>query len=191
MGLELEVQVWKFITAEVVPIFVVWQQPPTFNWLGRDSSVHQESNGLGPISGASIGAGFWLEGKAFRGYVLKAILTDYGYKYVAKDDAGVIDHANQVERKLFGFFGSYSKIGIFTIGGGIGIGAELNRRRRCIASEATATSPAVPGTNCKDDFLIQIDRNPPLGQSSQANLRGFPYPVVLEGRISLGFVFEP
>ena len=123
--------------------------------------------------------------------MLKAILTDYGYKYVAKDNYGVIDHANMVERKLFGFFGSYSKIGIFTIGGGIGIGAELNRRRRCITETRTTTEQAVPGTNCPDDFLMQIVRIPGPNEGSVADMRGWPYPVVLEGRISLGFVFEP
>ena len=197
MGLELEIQLYKFITAELVPIFVVWQKPPLFNWIERDTDVHQESTGLGPISGASIGIGFWLEGKPFRGYVLRGVLTDYGYKYVAKDELGVIDHANMVERRLFASFGSYSKFGVFTIGGEIGIGAELNRRRRCfdpygagLAVEGSPT-PAVPSTNCKDEAQLQIQRaSLPNNPFPVADLRGFPYPVVLEGRISLGFVFE-
>ncbi len=190
MGLELEVQLWKFITAEVVPIFVVWQKPPTLNWAGRNDSLHQESNGLGPISGASIGTGFWLGGKPFRGYVLRATLTDYGYKYVARDDLGLIDRVNLVERRLVFSFGSVSRIGFFTIGGDIGLGVELNRRRRCIGTPATETSPTTAGTHCKDEALIQVNRDFYAREGSIVNLRSFPYPVVLEGRISLGFVFE-
>jgi hypothetical protein len=128
--------------------------------------------------------------------VLRGTLTDYGYKYVAKDELGVVDHANMVERKLFASFGSYSRWGVFTIGGEIGLGVELNRRRRCIPDEGLAYAsdnppkPAVPGTNCRDEFQMQVTRNPALGEDPRADLRGFPYPVVLEARISLGFVFE-
>jgi hypothetical protein len=191
MGLELEMQLWKFITAEVAPVFVVWQQPPLIYWVGRNNNLRQESNGLGPISGASIAASFWLEGKPFRGFVLKAILTDYGYRYVAKDNVGLIDQSNQVERRLLAFFGSYSKIGFFTYGGGIELGVELNRRRRCIATHATASLPAVAGTNCPNESVMQVERFGDANNPTDADFRGFPFPVVLDFRLSLGFVFEP
>lgn len=196
MGLELEMQLYKFITAELAPVFVVWQQPPLIYWVGRSNNLHQESNGLGPISGASLGLGFWLEGRPFRGYVLKAILTDYGYKYIAKDGAGLIDQMNQVERRLLAFFGSYSKIGFFTFGGGLGLGVELNRRRRCVPDENRATTlpsspPAVAGTDCRDESVMQVERYDGTDAPTNIDFRGFPYPVVLDFRLSLGFVFEP
>jgi hypothetical protein len=187
MGLELEVQVWKFITIESVPTFVVWQEPPSFNFVGRDTNLRQESHGIGALSGVSIGPSFWLEGKPFRGYVLRAVLTNYSYRYVAYDPAtgAEIDAAAHVERVLGGFFGSYSKIGIFTIGGGIGLGVELNRERRCFDDRWQPTS------NCpKEEFLIAL--SPPNSYGfAVASPNGGLYPVYLEGRLSLGFVFEP
>jgi hypothetical protein len=186
-GLELEVQLWKFITIESVPTFVVWQEPPSFNFTGRDTNLRQQSKGIGALSGISIGPSFWLEGKPFRGYVLRAILTNYSYRYVAYDAATgtEIDSAPHVERVLEGFFGSYSKIGIFTIGGGIGLGLELNRERRCFDVNSRPTS------NCpKEEFLIALE--PPNNYGfAVASPNGPLYPVYLEGRISLGFVFEP
>ena len=91
LGLELEVVAWKFISVELVPVFVANTEPPSFNFSGRDDPISQHSNGIGPISGASLGAGFWLSGTPLQGYVLRALLTNYGYTYEAKDGAGVFD----------------------------------------------------------------------------------------------------
>src|SRR5437867_3046737 len=73
LGLELEVQLYKFITFEMVPEFIVWTRPPSMNLFGRGDNFTQHSNGIGALDGSSFGVAFWLEGKAFEGYFLKAV----------------------------------------------------------------------------------------------------------------------
>src|SRR6187399_2162947 len=79
LPLEIEVQPLKalrFLTVQVVPIFVTWSSPPALNLQGREDNLTQHSNGWGPVSGASFGLGFWLGGKPFQGYVLRAAYTN-------------------------------------------------------------------------------------------------------------------
>ena len=185
LGIELESSVWKFISVELVPVFVVNGTPPTFNYFnGRKDQLSQHSNGLGALAGTSIDAGFWLNGKPFKGYVLRLIFTNYGYTYKTSDDAGTIDQVSHTERRLYGFFGSHAKWGFFTIAGGIGLGVELNKQKRCFPS--TATSPADATSNCDQKGLdIALDRN----LNEIANLNGALYPVDIMARFSLGVVF--
>lgn len=181
LGFEIESSVWKFISVELVPVFVVNSTPPAFNFAGRDDNLSQESNGLGALSGASIDAGFWLNGKPFKGYVLRLILTNYGYTYKSKDNAGPIDEVSHTERQLYGFFGSHAKWGFFTIAGGIGLGVELNRQQRCFTTAGSAT------TDCgsSKELDIKLDRN----ATKIADLNGSLHPVYLMARFSLGVVF--
>jgi hypothetical protein len=187
LGFELEVVAWKFISVELVPVFVVNSEPPAFNFSGRDDPISQESNGLGPISGTSIGAGFWLSGEPLRGYVLRAVLTNYGYTYKASDRAGVFDHVDFTERRLFVYFGSHSRWGAFTIAGGIGLGYELNQQQRCFANVGTARMAAAT-SGCPDDGEqhILLDRS----GDSVADLNGGFHPIYLAGRLSLGVAFD-
>jgi hypothetical protein len=189
LGIELEMTAWKFITVEIVPILVANDAPPTINFGEFSDALTQHSNGLGPFSGASIGAGFWLGGEPFRGYVLRAIFTNYGYEYRAEDAAGRYDSVKFTERRFVGFFGSHSRWGIFTIAGGFGLGYELNSQERCgLTSVITSSGDmkiAGRTTDCKDSQKIAIKRN----LSEQVDLNGSLHPVYLEARFSLGFVF--
>ena len=49
LGLELEVGLLNWLSVEFVPVFVVNDQPPAFNFSGREDPLTQESNGLGRI----------------------------------------------------------------------------------------------------------------------------------------------
>lgn len=184
LGLELEAAVWKFVSVELVPVFVTDEQPPFMNLGSFPANVYQKSNGVGALSGASIGAGFWLNQTPFRGTVFRVLFTNYGYSYETTDDAGRIDIASHTDRRIYGFLGSHSKWGPFTIASGIGLGAELNRQRRCMD---TSTLPVVPTTvGCKKDvFELQLER----GRASTYGVYGGLHPAYLDFRLSLGLVF--
>ncbi|MBX3129874.1 MAG: hypothetical protein KF718_24370 [Polyangiaceae bacterium] len=184
LGFELEVEVWEFISFELVPVFVVNEEPPLLNLRGFPEDLTQHSNGIGSMAGASFGAGFWLQGKPFEGNVLRVILTNYGYEYRTSDAAGRIDSVSHTERHLYGFFGSHSKWGFFTISAGIGLGVELNKRERCFPAGATGVQDAVT-SGCDGVQELAITRN--LG--TRADINGGLHPVYLMGRFSLGFVF--
>jgi hypothetical protein len=182
LGFELEVQLWKFITFETVPVFVVNNSPPTLNLTGRNDDLTQHSNGIGALSGTSLGAGFWLDGKPFQGYVIRAIFTNYGYEYRTTSDGQRIDTVEHTERQLFGFFGSYARWGFFTLGGGIGLGVELNKQQRCFANTSLAS---VTSANCDGELDIAV--NSPV--RDVVDLNGPLHPIQLMGRFSLGAVF--
>jgi hypothetical protein len=175
LGFELEAGVLKWLSVELVPVFMTNDTPPTFSsFSSRDSGVEQHSNGLGPLSGTSIGAGFWLGGHVLHGYVLRVIYTNYGYTYTSHDETGEIDRFTHTDRWFMGMIGSNSTFGPFTIGGGIGLGVELNRAEYCGRGQAS-------GCN---DLRINL---PGGGIGSVAPTF---YPVVLAGRISLGVTFD-
>ncbi len=179
LGLELETQVYKFLTLELVPVFVTTKQPPTLNYSTYDSTISQSSNGIGAISGAAIDAGFWFGRKPLEGNVLRVGLSDYSYKYDSKDAIGPIDSVTHTDREFFVMFGQHSRWGAFTIAGGIGLGYELNKQNRCFDAGFNATSSCP-----KDQLLIKIDRAGNVG-----NLDSFLYPFDLLARFSLGVVF--
>ncbi|MGD8861585.1 MAG: hypothetical protein PVI30_16370 [Myxococcales bacterium] len=191
LRLELEVQIWKSLTVELVPVFVANETPPLVGLLdAREDPVSQKSNGIGSMSGASVAASWWLQGAPFRGYVLRAILTNYSYTFEASDSAGVFDRTNVVERRLIGFIGSYSRFGFFTIGGGLGIGYELSQSQRCFANDRAVRS----GCPDEDEHLIRASRNSTLVDGQRRvpayDLHGSLYPAVLEARLSLGVAFD-
>jgi len=184
MGLELEVGLLDFLSLEVVPVFVVNDKPPTLNFRGS-KDIFQESNGLGPISGATVDLGFWLDGKALRGYVIRVGMTNYGYRYLTRDDAGTIDQVEVAEREAFFMFGSASRWGAFTISGGIGLGLHLKKHERCFPEGATSVSQATT-EKCDGQLLISRDR----GVQDLIDLNGPLFPVDLFGRFSLGVSFD-
>jgi hypothetical protein len=190
LGIELEVAVLKWMTAELVPVFIVDTTPPTFGYLTGPHGLKRESNGWGPLAGTSIDVGFWLEGKAMNGNVVRLIYTNYAYEYTAP-----LDRVSHVERQIFGYFGSQSRWGAFTIAGGLGIGTELNRQRRCYYPDNPMLPPSQwtyhPSSQCDTDALfLRVDK---------VAVPGVPPPVVdLSGglggvqflaRLSLGVVF--
>lgn len=184
LGLELEVGLLDFLSIEVVPVFVAAEKPPTLNFRGSND-VLQKSGGLGPISGASVDLGFWLDGNVFRGYVIRAGITNYGYEYRSEDDAGVIDQVDVTEREAFFMFGSHSRWGAFTISGGIGLGLHLKKQQRCFPKGATSPGQATTD-QCDNQLLIALDR----GASKVVDLNGPLFPADLFGRFSLGVTFD-
>lgn len=171
---ELESQIWRFVSFEVTPIFVTTEQPPLMRQSSQ-SELKQSSNGIGALAGAAIGPGFWLSGRPNRGTVLRAIFTNYAYSYSAIDGGDSVSHT---ERRIYGYLGSHSRWGIFTIASGFGIGTELNRQRRCFDARGYAT------TNCgTDELLIALP-------SGLYDLHSWTYPVELLFRFSLGVSFD-
>ncbi|MFO0568881.1 MAG: hypothetical protein U0263_24705 [Polyangiaceae bacterium] len=186
LGLELEVELLDFMTFELVPKFVVDEQPPLMNFRGVDQELTQHSNGIGSMAGASFGAGFWLEGKPFEGHVLRVILTNYGYEYRTNDDQGEIDKLQHTERHLYGYFGSHARWSFFTISGGIGLGVELNKEERCYPDPPATPKTDAKTSGCDGQLLISLDRN----TSALADMNGGLHPVYLMGRFSLGIIID-
>jgi hypothetical protein len=182
LGLELETQLYKFLTLELVPVFVTTHSPPTLNYSDYQSStITQSSNGIGAISGAALDAGFWFGRRPFEGNVLRVGFTNYAYTYDTKDNGVAIDSVSHTDREFFVMFGQHSRWGAFTIAGGIGLGYELNRQNRCYKD----APPFTVTSDCpKDETIIKLD-----SAGSQANLNGFLYPFDLLARFSLGVVF--
>ena len=189
LGFELESQVWKFISVELVPQFIVNDQPPylNLNLIGVPNTLRQKSAGWGALAGTSVGVGFWLNGTPMEGYVLRAEITDYSIDY---DTAG-IDHVNYVEREFQVLFGQHSKWGPFTLAGTFGIGTMLNKHERCFAADAIdATAPQTSGCpNDKQMLLAVTPSGGTPGNVGMINLNGWAYPIDLVLRISLGVVF--
>ena len=181
---ELEVGVWKFISFELVPEFVTNEDPPLRDFSGYESGVNQYSNGIGDLSGTAFGVGFWLDGKPFEGYVLKATLTNYGYVYKSEDRTGTIDRVERTTRRFGGFIGSYRRWGFFTIGGGIGLSYELHQQERC----DLLGTPNIIGASsgCDGQLQIALDRD----HRPVDDTNGFLHPVYLDARFSLGIVID-
>jgi hypothetical protein len=188
LRVELEASVWKFISVEFVPTFVTSQSPIALNYAGLDDPLTQHSNGIGPLSGASLGAGFWLSGEPFQGYVIRLNFTNHGYVYRSADSLGTIDRVTFTERRVMAFFGSHSRFGPFTFAGGFGLGYELHRVERCgLASVSSGATDSVEGraSACHGKQLIALDRS----LDERADLNGPLHPVYFEARFSLGVVF--
>jgi hypothetical protein len=191
LGLELEVGVLDFMTVELTPIFVAMEDPPTFNFVGRKDPLTQESNGLGPMAGASLGVGFWIAGQPLNGYVLRVMLSNVGITYKSSDSGGVFDKVTHTERRLTFMFGSHTRISFFTLAGGIGLGYELNQQERCYTDGVNSDS-VVTTSDCDGELQIALDD--PGGfngaMPTVADLNGWLHPVYLEGRFSIGVSFD-
>jgi len=149
--------------------------------------LSQHSNGLGPIAGTSIDAGFWLSGKPLEGYVLRAIFTNYGFTYKASDSGGVFDRVSHTERHFAVLFGSHMRIGFFTLAGGIGLGYELNQAQRCFVNRGSSiATAATSGCPSSHELQIELDRT----GSQVADLNGGLHPFYVIGRFSLGVAFD-
>lgn len=138
LGPHLEVDLLGFLSVELVPLFFLTDSPIALDlggFVGRDTQISQHSDGLGPLVGASLGAGVWLGGRAFEGYVLRLMFTNFGVTYRSEDGGERVDSLDFVERRVQVLLESMGRIGIFTYGGGMGIGYELNPSDRCDLSE--------------------------------------------------------
>jgi hypothetical protein len=185
LSVELEASVWKYLTVMLTPVFVTAQSPIAVNYAGLDEPLTQHSNGLGPLSGTSVGVGVWPWAEPFHGYVFRLEFTNYGYRYRTADAKGVIDAVTFTERRLQLFVGSHSRFGPFTFAGGFGLGYELNQVDRCgLTTESDGT--IVGRTNdCHGKQQIALDRN----MQEKEDLNGPLHPVYFLARFSLGVVF--
>lgn len=187
LGFELEVGLASWISVETVPMFVMDDTPPWLNIGGGDARIYQHSGGLGPLAGASLGVNFWPE-KLFRGYVIRTGFTNYSLEYETKSSNGNrIDFVPHVQRQFYAMLGSVSRWGAFTLGGGIGLGYELNKETRCFPSGAKGVSDATSGGSCDE---IQILAPGPNGGLAIVPITPFTYPWEILGRISLGVTID-
>jgi hypothetical protein len=190
LGLQLEVGIWKFLSFEMVPIFVTTGTPPTLNlFRSFGGSLRQESNGLGALSGSSFELGFWLGGHPLKGTVLRAVFENYGYTY--RTD---IDYVSHTSRVLMGMIGSASRFGAFTLNGDFGIGVDLNKEERCYSSVFTASgyisqdTPGAPtGSGCGE---LQVVDTSSAGAFPIYPVSAPLYPAVFEFRLSLGVTID-
>jgi len=187
LGFELEVGLAKWLSVETVPVFVVDDTPPWLNLGGGDSRVYQHSGGWGPLSGASLGVNFW-PNKLFKGYVIRTGLNNYALEYETKGSKGErVDFVSHTKRQFYVMLGSVERWGAFTLGGGIGLGYDLNKASRCIA-DAPVFDPgdAKPG-RC-DELQIAV----PVSSTrvTPVAITPFTYPWEFLARISLGVIID-
>jgi hypothetical protein len=184
LGFELEVGLWKFISLELVPVFITNESPPTMNLRTVDEKVTQESDGLGALAGSSFGLGFWLGGEPFEGYALRAIVTNYGVSYKSMSGDTKIDQVDHVERHFYGALSSYSRWGAFTLGGTLGIGTELNNETRCFNRTTTGATETTSG--CDGELQLKLDPN----ANNVVNLNTWSHPIQIMIRFSLGVTID-
>ena len=178
-----EIAPLSFLSFQLTPIFVTNTSPPVLNLSGREDNLSQHANWVGPIPGASLGVGFWLQGKPFKGYVLRVVYNNYSYTYKTRaEDGRLIDHVNYVERQLLGEIASYSRIGAFIIGGGLQLGTELNKKGRCVD---ISTSDQITDQRCDDLEVVVDDKYP----GTTYNLRSSWHPVIFDFSFTLGVAF--
>jgi hypothetical protein len=190
LGFELEVGIpaVDFMSFEVIPVFVVAEEPIYIDLRNVEERLTQHSDGLGAMSGASFGVGFWLEGERWEGTVLRLALTNYGYTFKTSDDQGTIDETSHTERELMLSIGSHSKWSFFTIAGRFGIGYELNQERRCFV-EGEPFHATEDCTEKTRQLSLDRDRTAPTAREP-IDLNGFLYPVSLNFGLSLGIVID-
>jgi hypothetical protein len=195
LGFEVEVGIVKWMSVETVPIFVTTDSPPTLNLNTDAVKVAQESDGLGPLAGASLGVNFWLSGKTMKGYAIGTGITNYSIAYESRNDAEQVDRFSHTERNLYFMFGSLSRWGAFTIAGGLGFGYDLNNQTRCFDSNARSAADAKLGGDCgaQNIVLQKYHDNPGTTQDVPfvANpVTDFIYPWSLKARFSLGVTID-
>lgn len=182
LGLELEVELLDWLTIESVPIFVTNDEPVLFG-----EGLRQESNGLGPIAGASIGAGFWLGGNSFNGTVLRVGFNNYAYRYSSHYElpSGTedVDAANRTEQRLSFLIGSLRTWNWFTIAGAFGLEYETNQQTRCFPDAS-----ANPVSGGCDEFLLRT--TPPGGSAEFVDANSGLHPYSFAFRLSLGVVID-
>jgi len=186
LGVELEVGLLDWLSVETVPMFVVDESPPWLHLGGGDSRVYQKSNGVGALSGATLGLNFWPH-KVFKGYVIRTGLSNYGLEYETRRDGTRVDSVAHTKRQFYAMLGSMSRWGAFTVSGGIGLGYELNKQTRCFPSNATSLSQAGPGDCDEIQLAIPLQGTNVLGI---VPVTPFTYPWEILGRISLGVVID-
>ncbi len=187
LGFEVEVGITKWLSIETVPVFVVDESPPWLNLGGGDSRIYQHSGGWGALSGASIGVNFW-PSKLFKGYVIRTGLNNYTLEYETKADGGKrFDFLSHTKRQFYVMLGSMERWGAFTLGGGIGLGYDLNKDSRCIGNSTLFDSAEAKPGNC-DELEIAVPVS--STQHVPVAVSPFTYPWEFLARISLGVTID-
>jgi hypothetical protein len=196
LGIEAEVGLLDWLSVEVIPQFVVNTGPPMLSLSGRADNLSQHSDGLGPLTGSSVGVAFWLSGRPFRRYGIRLFMTNYGMRYESQNDTGrVIDSASYVERRLTAMFTSVTRFGPFTIATGIGLGVELNGTTRCVtpdnsASGFSAQSSPVGGCD-KHNIEVLLDDPNLVAQPDKVDVNTAEWGTIdLATRLSIGATFD-
>ncbi len=188
LGVHLEFAVLDWLTLQTSPVFAVAQQPALLF-----EGVRQHSNGIGPLTGSTLEAGFWLSGRAFRGAVLHVGISNYAYRFrgVATHDlppnyvrGETIDEASYTERRLSLFVGTVHRLGVLSLSASLGLGYELNQQHRCLVEPQHA-----PASEC-DGFLLRRGTGLTRDAADLHALAGPFYPVSLLGRLAIGVVFD-
>jgi hypothetical protein len=186
---EFEIELFDYMSLEVVPELVTNTRPPLVNLSGISlvspgEVLSRHSNGAGPLSGGSIGVGFWPSGKPFEGYVIRALLANWAYEYRTEDAAGGrVDTLKHTNRWLSFYLGSHNRWGFFTIASGFGLRIELNKEERCFTSDAVSSAVT---RDCGGRLLLAQDS--PITEDP-INVNSPLHPIDLFGRLSLGVVF--
>lgn len=189
LGLQLELRLLSFLSLELTPLFLVSSTPlvwDLFAFNGRDDGLFQQSNGVGPLSGAAIGLGFWPSGRVFRGVVLRFQLTNYGIEYQSRLGSEIIDSAVFTERQFSITFGKAYRLGPVILEASAGLRYELNDAERCdLIREGGRFRASESG--CDGKFLIATTSG--SGGGAVELLDGLS-PLALTGRLALGIVID-
>jgi hypothetical protein len=189
LGVELEVGVLSWMSIEAVPTFVTAQSPPWLNLFNGDARIFQHSDGWGPMAGASVGVAFWPK-KLFKGYAIRAGLIDQAMRYETKDDMqNAVDSVSHTKRELYAMLGTMERWGAFTIGGGFGLGYDLNKETRCYRQPAGTRDFKPEYFQSGDCNAIQIEVQDASG-SGRAAITPFTYPWEILVRFSLGVTID-
>jgi hypothetical protein len=157
LGFEVEVGLTRWLSVETVPMFVVDESPPWLRLGGGDSRIFQKSSGAGPLAGATLGVNFWPR-RLFKGYVIRTGVTNYALEYETRLEGKRFDLAEHTKRQFYVMLGSMERWGAFTLGGGIGIGYDLNKETRCVTDDFGAGAKPGPG-NCEEIQIAVPVRN--------------------------------
>lgn len=206
LGLELEVAIPEvdWLSVELAPEFVIMQNPPSYNITGQRDNLRRRARGIGPISGASVGAGFWFGGdRPLDGYVVRLQYQNLSYRYIAESLSsdpnlpvigdGWVDTFPHTQRRVAVMFGSSNLIGkVFTIASGIGIGYELNQKERCFEAGLDGTPAKWSATSDCDDEVMEIGLDHwEAGQTlPRVDLTGPFHPFYLFFRLSFGVTID-
>ncbi len=187
LDIELEAAPLDWLSVEVVPLAVVGAQPIGHRLrFTADDKIYQGSAGIGPFAGFTAGAGFWLDGKALQGTVVRANVAVHGFEYLSRNsDGSRIDRVVDNQRRLQLLLGHHRRWGHFTLTSGFGFEYELTDTRRCF--ESGSNSPTSRG--CQVEELYLRTTPPSISGAKSENVHWVLHPLYLVARLGIGAAF--
>ena len=115
------------LEVEYLPPFVDWLTIEAAPMLGTQPMLVNDFDQSG--GGLGLSLGFWLNGKAFSGYVLRPIvqINAMHYKSDCTELCGESD-IKHTETRVGGMLGWHLRWGFFTIAGGFGLTVDTNAK---------------------------------------------------------------